>query len=107
MRANPDHIFYKYFYFFYNSQSIQTIVRSFSKKTTGIANLQLKEVENLSVPLPPLSTQKLIVDKLDMIFVEIEKSKNLLEKNLQNMDEMNKSVLEKIFANDKWEKKKL
>ena len=42
-----------------------------------------------------------------MIFAEIEKSKNLLEKNLQNVDEMNKSVLEKIFANDKWERKKL
>ena len=57
--------------------------------------------------IPPLSTQKLIVEKLDMIFVEIEKSKNLLQKNLQNVDEMNKSVLEKIFSNEEWERKKL
>lgn len=72
-----------------------------------LAILNKSRLSNFLIPLPPLSTQKLIVEKLDMIFAEIEKSKNLLEKNLQNVDEMNKSVLEKIFANDKWEKKKL
>lgn len=76
-------------------------------KWWNILNLRNSDLQNLPIPLPPLSTQKLIVDKLDMIFVEIEKSKNLLEKNLQNMDEMNKSVLEKVFANDEWERKKL
>ena len=77
--------------------------------STGWAqpNISKNYLDNLPIPLPPLSTQKLIVEKLDMIFAEIEKSKNLLEKNLQNVDEMNKSVLEKIFANDKWERKKL
>lgn len=80
-----------------------------NKNTSGAAIPHLRKdiLINLEIPLPPLSTQKLIVEKLDMIFAEIEKSKNLLEKNLQNVDEMNKSVLEKIFANDKWEKKKL
>ena len=77
--------------------------------STGWAqpNISKNYLDNLPIPLPPLSTQKLIVEKLDMIFAEIEKSKNLLEKNLQNVDEMNKSVLEKIFANDEWERKKL
>lgn len=80
-----------------------------NKNTSGAAIPHLRKdiLINLEIPLPPLSTQKLIVEKLDMIFAEIEKSKNLLEKNLQNVDEMNKSVLEKIFANDKWERKKL
>lgn len=74
---------------------------------SAIPYIKLGSLKNQEIPLPPLSTQKLIVEKLDMIFVEIEKSKNLLEKNLQNVDEMNKSVLEKIFANDEWERKKL
>lgn len=73
-RSTED-INYKYFYYFYNSEKIQKIVRWFSRKTTWIANLQLTEVQNLPIPLPPLSTQKLIVEKLDMIFAEIEKSK--------------------------------
>lgn len=76
-------------------------------KWWNILNLRNSDLQNLPIPLPPLSTQKLIVEKLDMIFAEIEKSKNLLEKNLQNVDEMSKSVLEKIFTNDKWERKKL
>lgn len=72
-----------------------------------VKKLNQEKLKQIPIPLPPLSTQKLIVEKLDMIFSEIEKSKNLLEKNLQNVDEMNKSVLEKIFANDEWERKKL
>ena len=70
-------------------------------------NISKNYLDNIEIPLPPLSTQKLIVEKLDAIFSEIEKSKNLLEKNLKNVDEMNKSVLEKIFANEEWERKKL
>ncbi len=76
---------------------------------SGTTRLKLNQsaMKNIPIPLPPLSTQKLIVEKLDAIFSEIEKSKNLLEKNLKNVDEMNKSVLEKIFANEEWERKKL
>ena len=72
-----------------------------------VKKLNQEKLKQIPIPLPPLSTQKLIVEKLDMIFAEIEKSQNLLEKNLQNVDEMNKSVLEKIFSNDEWERKKL
>lgn len=95
-----------FLWYFLNSHIAK---KQFSSKIkwSGVPNLHLKEIKEVIIPLPPLSTQKLIVEKLDMIFAEIEKSKNLLEKNLQNVDEMNKSVLEKIFANDNWERKKL
>ena len=76
---------------------------------SGTTRLKLNQsaMKNIPIPLPPLSTQKLIVEKLDVIFSEIEKSKNLLEKNLENLEEMNKSILEKIFSNEEWERKKL
>lgn len=76
---------------------------------SGTTRLKLNQsaMKNIPIPLPPLSTQKLIVEKLDAIFAEIEKSKNLLEKNLENLEEMNKSILEKIFSNEEWERKKL
>lgn len=91
-----------YYYLLSNKEKLKNQASS-----AVLAILNKSRLSNFLIPLPPLSTQKLIVDKLDMIFVEIEKSKNLLEKNLQNMDEMNKSVLEKVFANDEWERKKL
>ena len=104
IRARENFILSKYFLKF-----LKKFEKEISElwKWSTFSSITKADLENLPIPLPPLSTQKLIVEKLDMIFVEIEKSKNLLQKNLQNVDEMNKSVLEKIFSNEEWERKKL
>ncbi len=106
-RPLKDFIDYNYFYYFYNSDKTQKTVRIFSKKTTWIANLQIKEVEQIPIPLPPLSTQKLIVQKLDSAFENIDKNINLTKENLKNLEELNKSVLEKVFSEWEYEMKKL
>lgn len=103
LQVNKDIISEFLYYSFLNSKKE---LRNQSSNAV-LAILNKTKLSNLFIPLPPLSTQKLIVEKLDMIFAEIEKSQNLLEKNFQNVDEMNKSVLEKIFSNDEWERKKL
>lgn len=107
-RSTED-INYKYFYYFYNSEKIQKIVRWFSRKTTWIANLQLTEVQNLPIPLPPLPTQQKIVFKLDSLFEKLDQSITLTKQNLANIEELNKSILEKIFkeCEEKHEKRKL
>lgn len=58
-------------------------------------------MEDLKIPLPPLPTQKLIVQKLDSSFEKIDKSTELTKKNLENIEELNKSVLEEVFR--EWE----
>jgi type I restriction enzyme, S subunit len=57
--------------------------------------------KGIDLPLPPISTQKLIVQKLDSAFENIDKNINLTKENLKNLEELNKSVLEKIFS--EWE----
>ena len=104
LEIQEKEIFSKFLWIFLQSKFVYLNTNT---SWAAIPHLRKDILQKLPIPLPPLSTQKLIVEKLDMIFAEIEKSKNLLDKNLQNVDEMNKSVLEKIFANDKWERKKL
>ena len=106
-RPLNDIIDYKFFYYFYNSNSTQYLVRSFSKKTTWIANLQLKDVAKIQIPLPPLPTQKAIVQKLDEAFAEIDASIELAEKSLKGLEEMNASVLEEVFGRGEYEEKSL
>ena len=65
------------------------------------ATLNKSKLENLAIPLPPLPTQKLIVQKLDSSFEKIDKSIELTKKNLQNLEQLNKSVLEEVFR--EWE----
>jgi len=55
-------------------------------------------MKNIPIPLPPLPTQKLIVQKLDSSFEKIDKSIELTKKNLKNIEELNKSVLAEVFS---------
>ncbi len=64
-----------------------------------------KNLEKISVPLPPLEEQKRIVAVLDKKFAQIETLKTAAEKNLQNIKQLFQTELEKAFSNTSWEKK--
>lgn len=67
------------------------------------------QIENLDIPVPPLSEQQAIVEKLDFAFDAIEKAKANIEKNIQNAKELFQSKLNEIFSQkgEGWEEKKL
>lgn len=71
---------------------------------SAIPNLSTEQINNIQIPLPPLPTQKLIVQKLNSSFEKIDQSIELTRKNLQNLEELNKSVLEKVFSEWEYEK---
>lgn len=68
---------------------------------SAIPNLSTEQIKNIQIPLPSLPTQKLIVQKLDLSFENINKQIDLIKKNLSSLEELNKSVLEKVFS--EWE----
>ncbi len=59
-------------------------------------------VYDQKIPLPPLPTQKAIVQKLDSAFEKIDASIDLAEKSLKEIEEMEKSVLEQVFSSFQW-----
>lgn len=67
----------------------------------AIPHLDIKWLLSYKIPLPPLPTQKLIVQKLDSSFEKIDKSIKITKKNLENLEQLNKSVLEEVFR--EWE----
>lgn len=73
----------------------------FSKVISGSAQPQITRIwlVDLNIPIPPLSTQKLIVKKLDTAFKNIDESINITKKNIENIEELNESALEWIFLN--------
>jgi restriction endonuclease S subunit len=64
----------------------------------AIPHLDIKWLLSYKIPLPPLPTQKLIVQKLDSSFENINKQIDLVKKNLSRLEELNKSILEKVFS---------
>jgi len=64
----------------------------------NINNLKSKDLEIMKVPTPPLSEQKRIVSKLDLLFEKIDKSIALHQKNMDEADIFMGSVLNDVFG---------
>lgn len=73
------------------------------------ASINKTDIENIQIPLPPLTEQKRIVKILDEVFADVAKAKEKTEKNLQNAKELFESYLQSVFTNpgEDWEEKKL
>lgn len=61
--------------------------------------LNMRLIENIEFPLPPVHEQQRIVAILDEAFEAIAKAKENAEKNLQNARELFETYLERVFAN--------
>ena len=72
-------------------------------------NLSLGQLNNLPIPIPPLTEQQRIVAILDEAFAAIAKAKANAEQNLKNAKELFESYLQSVFENkgEGWEEKKL
>lgn len=97
----------KYLYYFYVSG--QTL--PLQNNSTGIRNLNNKAYQKISIPVPPLSEQQNIVEKLDAAFELIDRAKANIEQNIQNAKELFQSKLNDVFESGKlkvedgaWEK---
>lgn len=60
--------------------------------------LNKEKIKNLDIPLPPLTEQKRIVQKLDALFECIDTAIALLQKNIDAADNFMNSVLNDVFS---------
>lgn len=80
-----------------------------SQKGGTVNFITKRMIEDLEIPLPPLSEQQEIVSILDDAFESIEHAKSNAEKNLNNTKELFESYLNNIFQfkGEGWEEKRL
>ena len=86
----------RFFYYYLKSDIFQIPLLKVSARAAQ-AWFSKKDIEDFLIPLPPLPTQKLIVQKLDSAFKNIDESIKITKKNIENIEELNKSVLEWIY----------
>jgi len=63
-------------------------------------NLRKNDILECPIFIPPIDEQLAIVSKLNQTFGFIEQSNSILEKNLSNLEELKKSILEKAFKGE-------
>ncbi len=92
---------------YFNSEFI---LREIERLKGGAAqqNLSLGQLNELSIPLPPLPEQQRIVAILDEAFAAIAKAKANAEQNLKNAKELFESFLQGVFEQrgEGWEEKR-
>lgn len=73
--------------------------KNMARLSTGatIKNFSLKSMRNYTLYLPPIETQKQIVQQLDRLQAETKKLEAVYQKKMDNLEELKKSVLEKAF----------
>lgn len=94
-------------YVYYNLlANIEHIQKGFGG--AAIKNVSKTYLKNTPIIYPDLPEQQRIVAKLDTLFADIEKEKQVVQQNLQNAKELFESELNKLFTeNTGWEHKKL
>ena len=60
----------------------------------------LKQLSNISIPLPPLSVQKEIVARLDKLSESVKRLETNYKQIIANCDELKKSILKKTFEGE-------
>lgn len=95
-------------YFVYYSQS-NKYLSDIDSEATGATRKRIsrKNLEKISIPVPPLEEQKRIVKIMDEKFEQLETIKTNAQTNLQNAKDLFQSQLTKAFSNTTWEKKRL
>lgn len=74
-KLNSFYVNYYLQYFYHSGEIVK-----YQGGSNNLRNLKYKEYETISIPLPPLSEQNRIVEKLDRLFGQLEGIKNSMEK---------------------------
>lgn len=85
-----------YIGYYLKSETYKKYIYSLSQ-WVNILNLRGSDLENLEIPLPPLSTQSRIVARLDSTFASIDEQISLLRANIVDVENMRTSALGEIF----------
>jgi type I restriction enzyme S subunit len=86
-----------YLYFF-----LQTLKQHLESKATTTAqmNINLKVLQTIGVPLPPLSIQEQIVKYLNNMYEKIEKIKSIQKEKMDSIKALKASILDSAFRGE-------
>ncbi|MDO4661523.1 MAG: restriction endonuclease subunit S [Tissierellia bacterium] len=79
-----------------NSKFGKLTLLNMAKNIVGMANINAQELQNIEIPIPPISLQNEFADKVELI----EREKEILNKSLKLLEENYKSIMDRAFRGE-------
>ncbi len=99
IRPIADKLNNYYFKFYLNSPLIKSLAKA-SIQSSGVPNLNVNVVREFPVTYPSLSKQKKIVNTIDKLKSQTRSLESNYQKELEALDELKKSILQKAFKGE-------
>ncbi len=94
IRTNNNILNPRYLSEFLNFPSTKKFLRNIAKGAVNQANINAKELQDISIPLPPLSLQNEFAD----FVAQVDKSQLAIQKSLDELETLKKSLMQEYFG---------
>lgn len=71
-----------------------------STQTTNIANINTTKLKNLGLPLPPITEQQRIVDRIECLFSKLDEAKEKVQAVVDGFELRKSAILHKAFTGE-------
>ena len=85
-----------YLKYYLNSPLIKDLAKK-SISSSGVPNLNVKDVREFPIKCPPILIQKKIVKEIEIVSTETKKLEAIYQQKLNDLEELKKSILQKAF----------
>ena len=96
LRSFPECICSRYLYFALNTTFVRTQIEKPLRTTSGVKNINSKEIANLLIPLPPLPEQHRIVAKVDRLMELCDRLEQQIDKATDKQTALLNAIMAKI-----------
>ncbi len=97
---NRDMILPEYVLFALQSPKLRSVIEIGSRSTSGIHNINSKELANLSFTLPDIKEQKEIVRRVEKLFLLADQIEKQYQSAKAQIDQLTQSILAKAFRGE-------
>ncbi len=88
-----------YLKYYLNSPPIKSLAKK-SISSSGVPNLNVKDVREFPIKCPSISIQKKTVNQIKILSAQTKKLESIYQQKLADLDELKKSILDKAFKGE-------
>jgi len=100
LRPFPEKVNSKFLTLTLESHNLRIQIEDKAKSTSGVNNINSVEIQNLKIPLPPLTEQQRIVKEIESRLSQATATETYIENALQQAEALRQSILKKAFSGE-------